>query len=387
MNSNEWLVSLLLLTAACIVPLTFSCSNKVEVERELAVAVNEIMEMFVEVHPADEPCTQETLDEAYSIAETITDSEYIDGDTLVKFSNTYSSISTEYIRSIFEEWQESCDMEEIAPGNIAGALQEAVGFDYNNELTNYQLTHLDFDRLEDSFYEAAGPIQDVVDNYWNDLEPIQQLANRHPISDELLAQITEANEPIRDANNKLDGVFDRIFNDLRDQAADVMNEARLSALDRRFNENYEEGMHITWYKHVNNPRYVNSRSWAIYPYIGCRDSGHTWMNLTLGFHRSDWIFIEHGGFIKVVIDGRDHQVNYDSYSDVDTHVGGGISEWVDLSGEESLIRDIAGGERVVVVFSGNQGTRRIEHALTSSEMTAFRETVEFYELLAWNRSR
>jgi len=161
----------------------------------------------------------------------------------------------------------------------------------------------------------------------------------------------------------------------------LKREQQKAILLRKFRTKYEEGMQITWYKHDTVPRYVNSRSWAIYPSIGAKDDGFKWMIITLGFHRSDWIFIEHGGSIVVVIDGTSFDVPYDSYQDVDTGVSNGISEWVTLSRRDLLIRQIAGAERVVVSFSGNNGNRRIEHVLNSSEVRAFRETVELYDLL------
>jgi hypothetical protein len=155
---------------------------------------------------------------------------------------------------------------------------------------------------------------------------------------------------------------------------------KIAQLRRRFRERYEEGVHTMWYEHVNNPRYTNSRSWSIYPYIGKKD-GAFWMCITVGYTRSDWIFIGTGGSITFVIDGSDHRLNYDEYLDVDDYIGGGVSEWVNKCDQDALIRAIATANRVVVSFSGDNGNRRIEHALTSSELQAFREAVEYYDLL------
>ncbi|MCX6647626.1 MAG: hypothetical protein NTY09_14885 [bacterium] len=364
-----------------------SCSSDKEEHSQASdeiEALNSSMSAFVESHPVTSTYGVEVLDEAYSIAENIKDSESVDKDILVNFSVAYSTIATEYIGSIFEAWQESCPFEELAEEGLSSKIQDALGFDYNNELTDRQLIRLEFSSLEETFDEAADT--EVFNQCYGDLESIKELAILHPIKNELEDSILRAYASIFETKREIDRVHQRVFVELRQQAITITNEARLNQLDGRFRVNYEEGIHTTWYKHHSLPQYVNSRSWSIYPTIGCRDSGESWMCLKLGFHRSDWIFIDNDGSITVVIDGQDNRVAYDSQN-VDTYIGGGISEWVDICNNDPLIRRIATAERVVVSFSGNNGNRRIEHVLSSSEMTCFKETVEFVDLLAWNRSR
>ncbi len=322
----------------------------------------------------------------WDLPETSTEAE-LARETIAKKAELVASLN---------DWVSTYNAEDITYFNveyIAAQFRDAVGFDYNHEdaARRYMLSQDDASQviatcvelrtslLQETGGQAASDLVDILNSAYSDGLPFLKIENVVTES-EHYPQVDSS----RIAYTKIQAVYGYICSTLSQQAdrlrAQELREARLRPLRRRFRENYREGVHTTFYNHVNNPRYVNSRSWNIKPSIGLRDNGQSWMCLTLGFHRSDWIFIDDNG-ITVVIDGRDHQVNFSMYRDGDTDVGGGISEWVTLCDRESLIRSIASATRVIVVFRGKEGNRRIEHTLTSSEMTAFRETVEFYDLL------
>lgn len=141
--------------------------------------------------------------------------------------------------------------------------------------------------------------------------------------------------------------------------------------------NIEEALNIAWIYHSNSPRYTNSRRHMCYPYIGFKSRIDKWLRLQIGYNLSDWLFLTK---ITVKIDGVENNLTFNR-SEVSTGVQGyGVSEWVDIADSESLIREIARGEEVWIIYWGSDG--RDSYQLTTNDLKVFNEIIEFYNMLS-----
>jgi hypothetical protein len=326
----------------------------------------------------DRPTDKVFLADAKTVVDTASQYPSLSG-AHDEFRREYEARSGEYLQKCYESWQASWADADLSVERVAEAMRTSTGIDLESDFSDSQLLGMDLEGIGASLSTAVAPIGEQLQQSETELNALSGLAESYPAPDQLRSSIASSLEDLRRSNALIGNARTNLAR-LVTAKNNAKGRQRIAQLRRRFRERYEEGVHTMWYEHVNNPRYTNSRSWSIYPYIGKKD-GTLWMCITVGYTRSDWIFIGTGGSITFVIDGSDRPLNYDEYLDVDDYIGGGVSEWVNKCDQDALIRAIATANRVVVSFSGDNGNRRIEHALTASELQAFREAVEYYDLL------
>lgn len=152
-------------------------------------------------------------------------------------------------------------------------------------------------------------------------------------------------------------------------------EIKFRELKGKMKIDFEEAVSTFWIKHKNSPRYVNSKNFMCYPYVGLKSAMNKWLRLMLGCNRSDWLFINK---ITIKIDGLENDITIE-YADLNQSVEGqGVTEWVDLSEKENLIRQISTATEVWIIFWGSQG--RESYKLTASDLQIFKDIVEFYDM-------
>lgn len=147
---------------------------------------------------------------------------------------------------------------------------------------------------------------------------------------------------------------------------------------QNLNPEYDKVEKITWYYHKNHPEYIDICCY-IYPYIGRRDNGETWLRVILNYTNDQWIFWEKATFS---VDGEN---TYKSFSrnelirDNDTEVW----EYADFSPDASdilLLKSIANSTETIIRFQGDN--YHYDHVVTSNEKTAIMDVLTAYDYLA-----
>lgn len=158
-----------------------------------------------------------------------------------------------------------------------------------------------------------------------------------------------------------------------EQYRERIRNARLAAVNvMNTSEDRIEG--ITWYKHPNQPRYLNSRSTA-YFYIGKR-SGQSWLRMKVQYTASDWLFVNkvtawHDGIKEPLISGR-----------FDRDSNSSIWEWVDTTPDGyqiEVMRSLSEATEAILRFEGDQYHKDV--TLSSGDKRAIRETLAAYEAI------
>ena len=166
--------------------------------------------------------------------------------------------------------------------------------------------------------------------------------------------------------------------DCEDAVASVERHDRFTYLQGRMRIDRDDAVNMTWYYHVNSPRYTNSRNLTCYAYIGRRGLASLGsLKFLVGYTRGDWVFMDE---VKFNIDGSMRTLDFDEYDDMDSYISGGnVSEWVNITAPRDLLEEIASGEEVYVNFAGRN--RRYSPQLTNSDLVALREVLEFHSLM------
>ncbi|MGC9366830.1 MAG: hypothetical protein ACP5FK_07295 [bacterium] len=142
----------------------------------------------------------------------------------------------------------------------------------------------------------------------------------------------------------------------------------------------DEDPEVIWVYHHNSPVYVNSRRHMCYPYMGLKSHQDRWLMLRIGYNLSDWLFLEN---IIIEVDGQEYIYAFNSSAVNQDPTGNGVSEWVDISGQESLIRKIAYASEVWIFYQGSEGED--SYQLSSFDLKSFQEIVEIYDLCSLRR--
>lgn len=128
----------------------------------------------------------------------------------------------------------------------------------------------------------------------------------------------------------------------------AISQQRASIL-RRMRTRVDEFNGITFYRHPNEPKYTDTRSYLAV-YAGKKEK-RVWLRMRLNYTSDDWLFVSRAIFN---IDGRIVPLQGGSWKrDNDSE----IWEWVDMSIDDSLrqtLLDIAESEKTIVRFEGRQ---------------------------------
>ena len=250
--------------------------------------------------------------------------------------------------------------------------EEYLGFDIETfEPSSWRLRNVDIDNtlaLADSIENLSNELEALKDT----LEMISDFCEEVSM---LHADILEGVEDITSLSASIDGIVSslRIFVDDAQYELDLQ---RFNYLSSRVRVKDDPGINREFHYHINSPYYINSRNHCCYLYVSKDQSGYGYLRFLVGYHRSNWVFIN---AIDFNIDGRIVSLPFDEYDDVDDFIGGGVSEWVDLIVDEDLIENIVYAEEVYVNFKGRN--ERYSRLLTQSDITALSEMLEYYRLL------
>ncbi len=126
-------------------------------------------------------------------------------------------------------------------------------------------------------------------------------------------------------------------------------EQRKSVL-KRFKKKVDEFNGVTWYTHVNIPKYTDIRNY-IELYIGQQDPSYVFLRFKINYTSTKWLFIQSA---EANIDGQFVTIPSSEWNrDNDTE----IWEWMDVlaSGQYlDLAKRIADSKKTVIRFSGQQ---------------------------------
>lgn len=133
---------------------------------------------------------------------------------------------------------------------------------------------------------------------------------------------------------------------------------------------------ITWYKHPNKPRYLNSRSTA-FLYIGKRgETGRPFLRLRVVYAGNDWLFVNsveawHDGIKEPLVSGNFDRDNNTS-----------VWEWVDISPDPlqvAVLRSLGSADEAILRFRGMQYKKDVR--LSKGDKKAIREVLEAYDIM------
>jgi len=153
-------------------------------------------------------------------------------------------------------------------------------------------------------------------------------------------------------------------------------EGTIAKLSKKFRFNEDEFGDRTWVYHATTPKYTNRNSIHLY-FQKDKDGLASNLRFRVQYESGDWLFIKNMIFN---IDGENVQFIPDDM-ETDCGNGGRIWEWCDESAtyNQDLINKIANAKMVKVKFNGRQyyDTK----TMSSKELQAFKETLEYYKAL------
>lgn len=147
----------------------------------------------------------------------------------------------------------------------------------------------------------------------------------------------------------------------------------LPKLKRLFTEKYDDIDNVTWYRHVNQPKYSGSK--AFYLYIGKRDN-EIWERLVIRYYGDDWLFVR-----NVIVKSDELIINLNNYS-FERDNNSSVWEWVDVpvtNNELGLILAVTGASKTKIRFVGDR--YHSDWTLTNREVKAMKDTHRYFELL------
>lgn len=155
---------------------------------------------------------------------------------------------------------------------------------------------------------------------------------------------------------------------------------RLSSLNR-LKKQHDDISGITWYKQPYFTHYTNSNRASIY--MGTREGSSPWLRLQMTYQGEDWIFFERA---YLSYEGNTREIEFDKYREKKTDVGGGVSEWIDVSVSEALIgflREFSSSSDAKMRLSGKYSKTR---NLSENERKGIRDVLAGYDVLKANEN-
>lgn len=153
-------------------------------------------------------------------------------------------------------------------------------------------------------------------------------------------------------------------------------EESITKLSKKFRFTEDEFGDRVWVYHTTTPKYTNRNSIHLY-FQKDKDGQASNLRFRVQYEAGSWLFIKNMIFN---IDGENVHFIPDDM-DTDCGYGGRIWEWCDESAtyNQDLINKIANAKTVKVKFNGRQyyDTK----TMSSKELKAFKETLEFYKAL------
>jgi hypothetical protein len=153
---------------------------------------------------------------------------------------------------------------------------------------------------------------------------------------------------------------------------------RIRVLKSRTRQKYVEFDDVTWYEHVSQPKYMDTRSYVgVYFLI---DKSGTAQNLRIKnvFTADTWLFIER---YQIKTDSQSYDIDKGSYGverDNDTEIWEWYDDPVDAA-TASMLRDISTSKSAIIRYVGQQ--YRHDRTIGAAEKKAIAEMLELFSLL------
>ncbi len=144
---------------------------------------------------------------------------------------------------------------------------------------------------------------------------------------------------------------------------------------------YDKVQKLTWYEHKNQPKYIDTNCY-LYPYIGRKDDGTTWLRVKLNYTdaktNAGWIFFH---TVIFSVDGENTTRRFnrsDIIRDNDTEVWE-TADFEPNATEILLLRSIANSEETIIRFQGDE--YHYDHVVTKKEKQAILDMLTAYDYL------
>ena len=164
------------------------------------------------------------------------------------------------------------------------------------------------------------------------------------------------------------------YKDKADQYARRIEDGRTRAVSM-LRQKVDKIEGVTYYKHPNEPKFLNSRSTA-YLYIGRRGTSQPWLRMKVQYTSHDWLFVEnvyawHDGFKELLISGPFERDNNTT-----------IWEWRDVVPDGyqlEVLRSLATAKEAILRFEGMQYRRDV--TLSAGDKKAILEVLAAYAVM------
>ena len=167
------------------------------------------------------------------------------------------------------------------------------------------------------------------------------------------------------------------------QYSSIVKQQILAQYTQKFKVTTDAVKGITWYDHVNKPRYIDSRSYII-PYIGVRGDS-IWICIRYNYTGDDWIFWEK---LTIVADGQRYYKTV-SYFDVTRDNDSGVVwEYHDQalyskqsmdSSEIQMLKAIGNSSQTIIRFEGDN--YYYDLYVSATDKQAILDVLALYEAL------
>lgn len=155
---------------------------------------------------------------------------------------------------------------------------------------------------------------------------------------------------------------------------------RLAAVGK-LKKKYDEIEKRTWYEQPYFTHYIDVNKVSLY--IGDSDIT-TWLRFKASYHADDWIFFKE---VYLYYDGTTYKIPFDEYKDKETEVGGGVSEWIDISVKDEFLQHLkasVNAKEVKIRFSGKYTKDR---SLSKTERQGIKLVLTAYDVLKTEREK
>ncbi|MDR0511196.1 MAG: hypothetical protein LBH06_08915 [Rikenellaceae bacterium] len=169
-----------------------------------------------------------------------------------------------------------------------------------------------------------------------------------------------------------------VYENVKEKPIDSL---KVNSLPEFFKKNKDEFSSdgLTWYKHINSPKYHSSRS-GIYCYFGIRNNKPMYLRLVVQYCSEDWLFFKK---IRFSIDDMAFEYIPD---EVEHDNNSTIWEWCDNAlirdNDKLLIRTLSNAKDAKMKFIGSKYYDI--KIISKADITAIRQTIEMYEALGGN---
>lgn len=183
---------------------------------------------------------------------------------------------------------------------------------------------------------------------------------------------------VDDLSSERNPIYKDKLNDYEQKIAEAKRAKVLASVRQAtsgLNRDYDKIAKVTWFRHPNSPKYLNSRTTS-YLYIGVLDSGGASLRLKTTYVAEDWLFIKS---VDAFIDGETYPLTSGRF-DRDNNTK--IWEWKDefpTRSQLGTLRRMAEGREVILRFNGLHYKK--DKVFSQGDKRALRAMLKAYEAI------